>query len=125
MAIKRILIVDDEPDLAHLLKRGLEFTEKFEVRVENSAKEAVTAAREFMPDLVLLDVMMPEMDGGEVAARFAKDEKLKHIPIFFLTAIVKEDELAKGSHSIGGRKLFTKPVNLDQLIAAIDEVLGE
>ena len=125
MEKRKILIVDDEEDLTLLLKRGLESTEKYEVREENAGRKAVAAAREFQPDLVLLDVMMPDMDGGEVAARFAKDEKLKNIPIVFLTAIVKQEEIKEQGKNIGGHRFLPKPIKLKELVACVDEVLEE
>ena len=68
MSRKRILVVDDETSITRLLKMNLELIGNFEVREENSGAHAIEAAREFKPDLILLDVMMTDMDGGEVAA---------------------------------------------------------
>src|SRR2546426_9287773 len=78
---KRILLVDDETSFTRLLKLNLEQTDDYEVRVENWAEDALMAAREFRPDLVLLDVMMPRMIGGGVAALLRADASLKETPI--------------------------------------------
>ena len=73
MSKQRILVVDDEPSITRLLKLNLEQTGRYEVRVENLGARAYEAAQEFMPDLVLLDIMMPDMDGSDVAASLKED----------------------------------------------------
>src|SRR5437867_3684796 len=80
---KKILIVDDEVSFTRLLKLNLEQNGAFEVRVENRAMAAVASAREFKPDLVLLDVIMPQLDGGQVASRFKADPLLTTFPSSF------------------------------------------
>ncbi|HMD54761.1 MAG TPA: response regulator, partial [Phycisphaerae bacterium] len=92
MTKKKILVVDDEGAMTRMLKRNLEATNRYEVRTENTSTSAVTAANEFLPDLILMDVMMPGMDGGDVAAKIKEDKRLSHIPIVFLSAIVKKEE---------------------------------
>jgi CheY-like chemotaxis protein len=66
---KRILVVDDEPSITRLLKLNLEETNRYVVRTENDAKAALASAEVFQPDLILLDVMMPDLDGGQLASR--------------------------------------------------------
>ena len=85
MPKKRILLVDDEKSLTTLLKLNLEETGNYDVRVENWPEDALAAAREFKPDLVLLDIIMPRMPGGNVAALIDNDPQLKGTPIVFLT----------------------------------------
>ncbi len=126
MAKKKILVVDDEASLTRMLRRYLEATGKYEVREENSGAHAYETAREFQPDMIILDVMMPDMDGGDVAAKIQDDENLKHIPIVFLTAILKKEEVAESTGStIGGRTFLAKPVKVDDLIACIENHLGK
>src|SRR5258706_15639749 len=86
MLPKKILVVDDEVTITRLLKLNLEKTGAYVVREENRGAKAYAAAREFKPDLILLDVMMPDLDGGEVAAQLQADPLMKGIPIIFLTA---------------------------------------
>src|SRR6476660_6677724 len=93
MAKKRVLLVDDEKSFTTLLKLNLEETGNYEVRVENWAEDAFTAAREFKPDLILLDIIMPRLPGGNVAAQMAEDPELKDIPIVFLTAAVRRHQV--------------------------------
>ena len=125
MTKKKILVVDDEVALTRTLKRNLEATERFVVRTENSSAAALAAAREFLPDLILLDVMMPGLDGGEVAAQLKEDKQLSQTPIVFLSAIVKKDETAPTGSNIGGSTFLAKPVKLDDLITCIESRIGK
>ena len=125
MTKKKILVVDDEQNMTRMLKRNLEATGRYDVRTENSGAVGVVAAREFQPDLILLDVMMPGMDGGEVAAKIKEDKRLANIPIIFLSAIVKKEETQSTGGNIGGLTFLAKPVKLDDLITCIENHLGK
>ena len=122
---KRILMVDDEPALTRMVKINLERTGNYEVRTENQGRMAVPAAREFKPDLILLDVMMPDMTGDEVAAALKEDAELSKIKFIFMTAIVTKGEIGEISTNIGGNIFLAKPVKTDELIATIESVLNE
>ena len=122
---KRILVVDDEPALTRMVKLNLERTGNYEVRAENQGSMAIQAAREFKPDLILLDVMMPDMSGDEVSAQMKEDEELSNIKYVFMTAIVTKDETETMGSNIGGNEFLAKPVKTDELIATIERVLGE
>ena len=121
MSKQRILIVDDEESFTRLLKLNLHATGRYEVREENWAGGALTAAREFKPDLVLLDVMMPQQFGGDVAATFQADVELKDIPIVFLSAAVRKERVAEHGGVISGRPFLAKPVDIDEVIACIEQ----
>ncbi len=121
---KKILVVDDEPGLTHMLKRGLEATGDYLVMEENRGGNALAAARDFRPDLVILDVMMPDVDGGTVAAQLAEDKDLKHVPVVFLTAIVTKGEAEPTGSPIGGHIFLAKPVSLGNLIKCIESRIG-
>jgi len=125
MSKKMILVVDDEASLTRMLRRNLEATGKYEVKEENSGAQAYASAKQFQPDMILLDVMMPDIDGGAVAAQIQDDENLKHIPIVFLTAIVQKEEAEDTGSNIGGRTFLAKPVKLDDLITCIENKLGK
>ena len=125
MSKKKILVVDDEASVTRMLRRNLEATGKYEVKEENSGAHAYTSAQQFQPDLILLDVIMLDMSGGEVAAQILEDESLKHIPIVFLTAVVQKEEIEDTGSDIGGRTFLAKPVKLDDLITCMEEKLGE
>lgn len=118
--LPRILVVDDEISFTRLVKLNLEGTGRYSVRVENDPRLALPAALDFHADLVLLDVMMPGLDGGDVASRFASDPKLRHTPIIFLTATVKHAEVDAHEGCIGGLQFLSKPVALQELLACLD-----
>src|SRR5689334_5374071 len=117
---KKILIIDDEVSFARMVKLNLEKA-GFDVRVENRAANAVAAAREFRPDLVLLDVIMPGMDGGDVANQIKRDRNLRGTPIVFLTATVSKHEAGDVGLNSGGELFLAKPVSVEALIQCINE----
>src|SRR3954471_17997711 len=125
MTKKKILVVDDEAGITNLLKRNLEATGRYEARAENSSAAALSAAREFLPDLIVMDVMMPGLDGGEVATQIREDTKLSGTPIVFLSALVKKEETQSAGSQIGGETFLAKPVTLDDLITCIEERVGK
>jgi CheY-like chemotaxis protein len=120
---KYILVIDDDVSITKLLKANLEQTNDYVVRAVNQGPLAVTVAEEFEPDLILLDVMMPEIDGGELAVELHARPKLKHIPIVFLTAAVSRKEVAEHGGQIGGAPFIAKPVSIPDLIRRIEENL--
>ena len=124
MIPKKILVVDDEKTITRLLKLNLEKTGTYVVREENLGTKALDSAREFKPDLVLLDVMIPDMDGGEIAAGLQNDSLLKRVPIVFLTAAVKKEELHGCDGVIGGFPYIAKPLNVKGVISTIEKHLG-
>jgi len=118
---KKILVIDDEADFAKLIRLNLEQTGRFEVRVENRGAAALSAAKSFKPDLVLMDVLMPDLMGSEVAAQMREDDETKDIPVVFLTAVVGKEEVVQRGGIIGGHLFVAKPVDIKQLIGVIDE----
>ena len=122
---KRILIVDDEPDFTNLLRLTLESHGYYEVREENDAEAARAAAREFDPDLVVLDIMMPELDGSEVAAALKQDPMTRDVPVIFLTALVSKEDAPTGTCSSGGQTFLPKNIRIEKLIACIDDKIGK
>ena len=121
---KRILVIDDEPAITRTMKVNLERNGAYSVRTENHAVSALTTARQFQPDLIFLDVMMPGMDGGEVAVQLKEDPDLKNVPVVFLTAIVSRKEAGVEGKYIGGHEFMAKPLNLAALTKCIHERLG-
>lgn len=120
---KRVLVIDDESGFTRLLKLTLERTKKYTVREQNDATKALETAREFQPHLILLDIVMPKADGGDVARLITADPHLKDTKIIFLTAIVSKKEEGSGN-LIGGFPFMAKPVRLDALVQCIEENLG-
>jgi CheY-like chemotaxis protein len=121
---KKILVVDDEASLTRLIKANLERTGKYEVLTENQGTKAIEAARRFKPDLMFLDVMMPDRSGDEIAAEIQEDPQLSGTHYVFLTAIVTKDETAATGSLIGGHLFLAKPVKTEELIAIIEKILG-
>jgi two-component system alkaline phosphatase synthesis response regulator PhoP len=119
---RRILIVDDERDSTHLVKILLEKIGNYCVLEENDGAKAHQSARNFMPDLILLDIMMPQRDGGDVATQIEADPRLQRTPIIFLTALVTKAE-AKAGLQIQGHPVLAKPINIPELINRIEENL--
>jgi len=112
--------VDDDPAVTRSLKLNLECTLRYDVRTENDASCALPAARQFHPDLILLDVVMPGMDGCEVAARIHMDQELKDTPIVFLTALATNKNTGGHATVAGSTVYLAKPVILDELIRCIE-----
>jgi CheY-like chemotaxis protein len=117
---KRILVVDDETGFTRMVRLNLEQTGVYEVREVNEGKAALTVAREFKPDLILLDVVMPDMDGGDVAAAFQLDPFLKKVPVIFVTAVVRKREAGTAGMVSGGALFLAKPVDAAELVEAIE-----
>ena len=123
MKKKRILLVDDEVGFTRLLKLNLEQRADYEVRVENWAEQALHAAREFRPDLVLLDVIMPRMIGNDVAACMREDAMLKGTPIVFLSAVGGRKNAEPPTRTLSGFPCIPKPASLEELIDGIERHL--
>ena len=119
---RRILIVDNDTNATHLVRILLEKTGQYLVLEENNSTKAYRSARIFRPNLILLDVIMPIRDGGEIAAQIRADPELQNTPIIFLTALVTPTEARAGVH-IDGHPFLAKPINIQELIRTIDEHL--
>ncbi len=120
MKKKRILLIDDEPSFTRMLKLNLEETGAYEVREENRGRFGLDAARQFNPDLIFLDIVMPDMSGGEVVYQIEADRDVKNTPIVFLTAAAKKNE---DEGIIGGRTIIAKPVTVEEVIDCIERTL--
>lgn len=116
---KRILIVDDEKNFTDMVKLNLIATGEFDVKTENNGAGALVAAKIFKPDLIFLDVIMPDVDGGTVLEQLKDDIYTRDIPVVFLTAIVAEGEATTIGGIISGYPLLSKPVSVVKLIGAI------
>lgn len=121
MAKKKVLLVDDEKSLTSLLKLNLEETGDYDVRVENWPEDAIKAAREFKPDIILLDIIMPRMPGGNVAAAIDTDPELKGTPIVFLTAAVTRKVVDDHDGIIAEHPCLPKPASIEQVVAMIEK----
>jgi two-component system, OmpR family, response regulator len=118
----RILIVDDNPRFSHGARLILQESGQYVVCEENDAASAVETARSFRPDLILLDLVMPQLDGAEVAAQVESDWALHGVPIVFVTGLVTRDE-ARNGQRIDGHRVVSKPVSSFDLLGAVEESL--
>jgi two-component system OmpR family response regulator len=116
---QRVLVVDDEPNLAEVVTMALRF-QGFEVQTAASGREALAAVQRFKPHLMVLDVMLPDMEGFEVAARLGAQRA--GVPIIFLTARDATEDKVRGL-SGGGDDYMTKPFSLEELVARIRTIL--
>ena len=121
---KKIFLVDDEKSFTRIMKANLERTGKFTVVTQNDPLQAIPEILEFKPDIIFLDVMMPGMEGGELAALIREEPDMADIPIVFMTAIVTKQETGQGMGEIGGNLFLAKPVKLQEMLDTIEEVLG-
>ena len=121
---KTILIADDEPDVRNVLKKGL-VAEGYSVLLADNGRDALTAARDKHPDLVILDVLMPGISGGSVGLTLQEDPATRDIPIIFLSCTFSE----RGKHRQGplfaGNIRLAKPYDMKQLLKAIRQRLHE
>src|SRR5215216_6697362 len=121
MATPKILVVDDQPINVQLLKRKLE-REGMIVATSYSGREALDMVKADKPDLILLDVMMPEMDGIEVCQRLQADSDTKTIPVIFITARTSKEGKIEGL-GVGAVDYITKPIDLDETLARVQTQL--
>jgi two-component system OmpR family response regulator len=121
---RRILIVDDEVSAMKWLKINLEQTNHYVVETESVPGRALCAACKFQPDVILLDVVMPGMDGGELANEFRAEISLRHVPIIFLTAMATKKDVQRDKGLIGGLPFLAKPVSLQEVVTCLNQHLN-
>lgn len=118
---KKILIVDDEPDVTDLLAYTLK-TKGYSVEAINNPNSSIGLARSFIPDLVILDVMMPELNGIQICRMLRADPKLKQVPVIFLTAKAEENDRIQGLES-GADDYICKPFSTKELVLRVQALL--
>lgn len=116
-----ILVAEDQPHIRALIEYKLKNTGYNVIAVADGAA-ALAKAKEYVPDLILLDVMMPSMNGFEVLVALKGDEKTKHIPVLMVTAQSREEEIVKGLE-LGADDYITKPFSPNELAARVKTVL--
>ena len=122
MTQKRILVVDDDTAVLDYLQ--VKIGARYDLLVTDAPQNVMNLARERQPQLILCDLDMPRMNGGEVSAAIFGDEELRHIPLVFLTAIVSPQEIRRLEGRIGGRPAIPKSVSLGELIERIEAMLA-
>jgi CheY-like chemotaxis protein len=123
MPRKRILIIDDEPDIREIAQMSLEAISEWEVSTAFSGQEGLEKARREQPDAVLLDVMMPEMDGPATYRKFQENHEVAHIPVVMLTAKVQAADRRRFL-ALGVKGVLPKPFDPISLPKELAEILG-
>lgn len=116
---KRILIIDDEEDFCKLVKKNIDNTGEFEVSIATNGEDGLKLLRNIRPDLVLLDIVMPGMDGADVLSAIRDDQNIKDTPIVFFTSIVKDEESGSQASFTSGYSLLAKTATVAELLACI------
>jgi len=124
LAKKKILVVDDNLELNELIKETLEETGRYEVLWEVRGSYGLITAKQFKPDLILMDLLMPDIPGNEVAQQLAQDEETKKIPVVYFTVIVSKDELESHAGYIGGHPFLAKPATIEELMHCVEKNLA-
>jgi DNA-binding response OmpR family regulator len=117
----KVLVIDDEPEITDIIETFLE-NAGYEVKSENSSTIGIERAKSYLPDLVLLDIMMPFMDGYEICQELKKNEKTKNIPVVFLTGKDAQSDEGK-SFQVGGILFIKKPFSCERLLEIVKVVL--
>jgi CheY-like chemotaxis protein len=120
---KKVLIVDDEPGIVEIVEFELKF-HGYEVITASSGKEGLEKCKRLKPDVVIMDIMMPGMTGNQAAEEIKSDPSTSHIPIIFLTGMVRTKEVPK-DRVTGGQYVLAKPFKNDQLLSMLRKVLIE
>ena len=117
----KVLVIDDEPEITDIVETFL--TESgYTVAVENKPTDAVEKARDFKPDVILLDIMMPQMDGYDVCQQLKGDPKLSNVPVIFLTGKDRSDDMGR-SFKAGGDMFIKKPFSCERLLEIVNIVV--
>lgn len=121
----KVLIVDDESDFTHMLELNLDATGDYEVMTTNEALEAKDLAADFKPELLLLDVVMPGMDGGDVLREIRTLPGLTKVPVIMISALVSSMEVSQDEVAdTGDCVMLPKPVKMEKLLATMEQVLS-
>ena len=123
MSKATILLIDDETQFLTLLTDILE-VRGYSVIIANNGKDGYDLAASKRPDLIILDLAMPDMDGGQVAQQLRETPETEHIPIIFLTGLLSKDIEANNKHLVGGNIMFAKPCDFNDLTNQIETILA-
>lgn len=117
---KKVLVIDDERGFTKMVKLNLEAAGEYQVRIVNSPAQSVATALEFQPDVILLDIIMPDLEGPDVVCQLKNNDLLKNIPVIFLTANITKEEVENQQGMIGGHAFVAKPGSIRELISCIE-----
>ena len=121
----RVLIIDDEVDFCYFVQKNLTRDGRFNILVATNGKDGIELAENEIPDIILLDLFMPDMPGEDVAAALQENITTAGIPILFVTALATNDDIAnRDENKIGNNYIMPKPVRTKKLIETILDILG-
>jgi CheY-like chemotaxis protein len=118
----KIIVIDDEEDFCEFVKWSLENTGRFDVLVSTDGPSGIALAQTEKPELILLDIRMPQMNGAEVADHLLHKDNTRDIPIAFITGLLQKEDVSKQSGYIHGFPFITKPITKDELVQQVDSV---
>jgi CheY-like chemotaxis protein len=119
---RKILIVDDDEAVLDFLQAKL--GARYDIVSTNAPENVLKLAREHLPSLILCDVDMPELDGGDISKVLFADEQLRHVPVLFLTALATPQDLKRLAGQLGGRPAVSKSDPVDKLVQRIESLLA-
>jgi CheY-like chemotaxis protein len=123
--VKRILVIDDEKEFCFFLKKNLEKRRNFKVYTCWNSQIGVELIKELQPDVILLDIVMPKVNGQEIVAHLKKEEGCKDIPIIYITALVTPKETHKLKYFTGDIRVVAKPAPMNVLLPIIDKTIQQ
>lgn len=123
MTKRKILVVDDDEAVLDYLQAKM--AARFDVVSTNAPENVLKLAREHRPDLILCDVDMPDLDGGDVSSALFADDEVRHIPLLFLTGLATPGDIKRGAGQLGGRPAVSKSDPLPKLIERIEALIGK
>lgn len=122
--MKKVLIIDDEEDFCYFLKKNLEGRGEYKVTFCTSGRQAFNVILKELPDIVLIDILLPDLSGSEIAEKMRGDARTSKIPFIFLTAVIVEDDIKVRGDVIGGNFFIAKPVKIERIVEVITEALA-
>ena len=122
MEKKRVMLVDDEKDFVKIMKLNLEMMGSYEVMALSTAEGIMAEVQEFKPDIILLDILMPKVDGTEVCRMLSEDPAAKSIPVIIISALDTDQDRAM-VYKLGAVEFVAKPIEKKDLIEKIEKVL--
>lgn len=120
---KKLLLVDDDPNILKMLKLKLEKSGRFSVIATDNGAGVVSMVKNSSVDLVISDIDMPEMSGGEISAALQADPATVNIPLIFLSSLISKSEATEAGGVIGGHRVVSKTMKVGDLVKAIEDVL--
>ena len=121
---RKILFIDDDEAVLRMIKLVLERTGEYEVATQSKSQLAMLKVRQFNPEMIFIDINMPEKEGSELAAEIRAEHYFSTVPIVFLTGAVSIEEVEQSDGRIGGELFIAKPIDMEKLVDCIKQNLG-